>query len=81
MSCACAELRYLAAADELWKPLYVAEFGASGDGYATGTAGAGLLSEGGQGLKLVHFPAQLKNLLRDMLGDCAVVQRPKSDQG
>ena len=27
MACVCAELRHAAAADELWKPLFDAEFG------------------------------------------------------
>ena len=67
VSCGCAELRYLAAADELWMPLYVAEFGVAGAGAAAGTAGAGG-GEGGQGLTLVHFSAQRKHLLRDTLG-------------
>jgi hypothetical protein len=42
VSCASAELRYLAAADDLWRPLYDAEFrGAGGGGGGGGGAGGG----------------------------------------
>eukprot|EP00227_Mantoniella_beaufortii_P011675 CAMPEP_0197577482 /NCGR_PEP_ID=MMETSP1326-20131121/2094_1 /TAXON_ID=1155430 /ORGANISM="Genus nov. species nov., Strain RCC2288" /LENGTH=689 /DNA_ID=CAMNT_0043140561 /DNA_START=63 /DNA_END=2129 /DNA_ORIENTATION=+ len=38
VSCVCAELRYLAAADDLWRPLYAAEFGAGAGAGAASTS-------------------------------------------
>jgi hypothetical protein len=40
VSCTCAELRYIAAADDLWRPLYVAEFGEGGNGSGGGSGGS-----------------------------------------
>ena len=39
LSCVSAELRYLAASDDLWRPLYVEEFGERGGGSSAGTTG------------------------------------------